>query len=291
MHVKCITIKCCGSVLCTLSASILMPFLACELCYYKYRFIHPSLYICLISARYLESWKISTCSTPFFNACYITSTILYSYLLIAELQPNPDPESFRTISQVNFDARGLKYHMSDHGITVLIPENAVTTEALLSIGVYYVNSFQLPKHHRLVSEVFWIKTSIPLKKNAELYVPHLVKVRDENDSNKLKFFMAPDVSTEYMQTFTQVPASSCSFEPESSYGKLVMEHFCSGCILERMDGNGLPLWYCITRVFPNNFEEKEKWRADIVFSYNLQSCLKVCTSHKCRKTCMQATYI
>ena len=165
--------------------------------------------------------------------------------------------------------------MSDHGITVIIPENAVTTETQLSIGVYYVNSFQLPEGHRLVSEVFWIKTSVPLQKNAELYVPHFVTIRDEEDSNKLRYFMAPDKE---VRTLTEVPANSCSFEPESSYGKLVMEHFCSGCILERIDGNGLPLCmrYLITRVFPHDSEEKRKWKADIVFSYALKSCLKVC---------------
>ena len=160
--------------------------------------------------------------------------------------------------------------MSDHGITVIIPENAVTTDALLSIGVYYVNPFQLPKGHRLVSDVFWIKTSVPLQKSAELHVSHFVA------GNELGFFLASDVSTgDDIQTLVGVPASSFSFEPESNYGKLVMDHFCSGCILERIDGNGLPLRYLVTRVFPNDFLEKNIWRADIVFSYALKSCLKV----------------
>ena len=170
--------------------------------------------------------------------------------------------------------------MTDHGITVIIPENAVTTEALLSIGVYYVNLFQLPKDHRLVSEMFWIKTSVPLKRNAELYVPHFVNVKDEKDSNKLGFFMASDVSTDDVQTLMmyKVPAKSCSFEPESSYGKLVVNHFCSGCILEEVpDSNGLPLQYLITRVFPTDSEKctSEKWMAEFVFSYALKSCLTV----------------
>ena len=208
------------------------------------------------------------------NSNYNTT---YSLSLIVELQLNPDPECFRTIiSQVKFDASGLKYHMTDHGITVIIPENAVTTETQLSIGVYYVNSFQLPEDHRLVSEVFWIKTSVPLQKSAELYVPHFVNIRDGNDSIKLGFFMASDVSTEDVQTLIEVPANTSSFEPGSSYGKLVMDHFCSGCILERIDGNGLPVRYLVTRVFPNDSEERKKWRADIVFSYALESCLKVC---------------
>ena len=171
--------------------------------------------------------------------------------------------------------------MSDHGITVIIPENAVTTEAQLNIGVYYVNTFQLPESHRLVSEVFWIKTSVPLQKSAELYVPHFVKVRDDNDSKKLEFFMAPDLSTEDVQTLTKVAENTSIFEPESCYGKLVMEHFCSGCILERIDSNELlPLRYLVTQVFPKDFRKLENWRAEFVFSYALKPCLMVCKQQK-----------
>ena len=203
--------------------------------------------------------------------------LYYNFLLVAELQPNLDPESFRTISEVNFDASGLKYHMPDHGITVIIPENAVTTETSLSIGVYYVKPFQLPEDHRLVSEVFWIKTSVrSLQKNVELYIPHFVSLRDEEDSNKLGFFMGSDVSTKDIQTFSEVPANISTFEPGSSYGKLVIDHFCSGCILERIYGNGLPLQYFVTKAFPNNSDESERWTADLVFSYALTSCRKVC---------------
>ena len=67
-----------------------------------------------------------------------------------------DIKSIRTIYKVNFDKNGLKYHLSNHGITVIIPENAVDRDALLRIGVYYVDLFQFPHGYRLVSDVFWI---------------------------------------------------------------------------------------------------------------------------------------
>ena len=111
--------------------------------------------------------------------------------------------------------------------------------------VYYVNSFQLPEDHRLVSEVFWIKTSAPLQKNAELYVPHFLSIRDDNDNSKLGFFMASDVSTKDVQTLTEAPANTSSFEPGSCYGKLVMDHFVLDASW-RGDGNGLLLQYLVT---------------------------------------------
>ena len=41
------------------------------------------------------------------------------------------PELCQKLIEVKFDARGLKHHLPDHGITVIIPENAVATEELL----------------------------------------------------------------------------------------------------------------------------------------------------------------
>ena len=185
------------------------------------------------------------------------------------------------MSKVKFDARGLKYHMPDHGITVIIPENAVDAEAQICIGIYYTEPSQLPQGYRLVSEVFWIETSVCLQKCVELYVPHFVEMRNESDSKKLSFLMASDESyiSSGVLDFIEAPTNSCTFEPGSCYGKVVLDHFCSGCILENVDVDKLPLQYHVTRVFPNDSDSctREKWKADFVFSYALPTCLKVCT--------------
>ena len=172
--------------------------------------------------------------------------------------------------------------MPDHGITVIIPENAVDAEAQICIGVYYIEPShdQLPKGHRLVSEVFWIYISVRLQKCVELYLPLFAEIRNENDSKKLSFFMTSDES--YMSSgvlkFVEAPTNSCTFEPGSCYGKVVLDHFCSGCILENVDVDKLPLRYCITKIFPKDYHSctNEEWKADFVFSYALPSCLKVC---------------
>ena len=193
---------------------------------------------------------------------------------------NPSVELFRTMSKVKFDARGLKHHMPDHGITVIIPENAIDAEAQICIGIYYTEPSQLPQGYRLVSEVFWIETSVRLQKRVELYAPHFVEIRNENDSKKLSFFMTSDESdtSSGVLDLIEAPNNSCTFEPGSCYGKVVLDHFCSGCILENVDVDKLPLQYCITRVFPIDYHSCtcERWEADFVFSYALPACLKVC---------------
>ena len=165
--------------------------------------------------------------------------------------------------------------MPDHGITVIIPENA---EGLLCIRIYDSKSIQFPASHRLVSEVFWIESSTYLQKNVELYVPHFVKVRNEEDSKKLSFFMVSDKSyTSSGALEFEASVNSCTFEPGSCYGKVVSGHFCSLCILENVNVGKLPLQYCVTRIFPNNSLSctHENWEADFVFSYVLPTCLKV----------------
>ena len=210
------------------------------------------------------------------NKVHITRTAEGSTLAT---QHQLNPESFRLMSKIKFDVRGLKHHLSDHGITVIIPENAVHGEGVLSIGVYYANSFQFPPQHRLVSAVFWIDCSVCLLKQVELYVPHFVKIA-KSDTNKLSFFLASDEF--YMHSgvlkFNRAPSHSYSFDPESSYGKLMMDHFCSGCILEKQSGDDLPLQYLLTCVLPNDCD-KPSWTADFVFSYPRSMCRKVCKKH------------
>ena len=171
--------------------------------------------------------------------------------------------------------------MPDHGITVIIPENAVDAEAKICIGIYYTEPSQFPQGYRLVSEVLWIETSVCLQKCVELYVPHFAEIRNENDSKKLSFFMTSDKScmSSGVSEFVEVPTDSCTFEPGSCYGKVVLGHFCSGCILENVNVDKLTLKYYVTRIFPNDSDScaHEKWKANFVFSYALPTCLKVCT--------------
>ena len=235
----------------------------------------------------------STCTFDFGYNKYVLVSICIRALacqFCSEFQtdgetPKPHPESvelFRTMSKVKFGAKGLKYHMPDHGITVIIPENAVDAEAQICIGIYYTKPSQLPQGYRLVSEVFWIETSVHLQKCVELYIPHYVEIRNENDSKKLSFFVTSDESDTSSSVsdlaFVEVPTNRCAFEPGSCYGKVVLDHFCSGCILEDVDVDKLPLRYCITRILPNDSHSHthKKWEADFVFSYAHPTCLKVC---------------
>ena len=192
-----------------------------------------------------------------------------------------NPSSFRTLREFEFDKTGLKCHLSDHGITIIIPENAINEDkALLRIGVYYIDSFQfLPEGYRLVSEVFWIDTNIPLHKNVNFYMPHFAQIKNNDDTKKLKFFLASDESFRNYGVFkftNAEPNHQYYFEP-GCYGKLVLSHFCSGCILEKIESSGLPLEYLVTTVIPTN-RDSSTWTADFVFSYALPICRKVCDS-------------
>ena len=122
----------------------------------------------------------------------------------------------------------------------------------ICIGIYYTEPSQLPQGYRCVSDVFWIETGVCLQKCVEFYVPHFAEIRNENDSKKLSFFMTSDES--YMSfgvsEFVEAPTNSCTFELGSCYGKVVLGHFCSGCIIENVDVDKLPLKYHVTRIFP-----------------------------------------
>ena len=200
-----------------------------------------------------------------------------------------NPSSFRTLHDFEFDKTGLKCHLSDHGITIIIPKNAINEEkAILCVGVYYADSFQFPENHRLVSEVFWIDSNIPLHKNVQFYMPHFVKIKSKNDTKKLKFYLASDELFRNYGVFKftdAAPNHQYSFEPDG-YGKLVLNHFCSGCILEKIDSNDLlPLEYLVFSVFPSD-RNRPSWTADFVFSYAIPTCREVCVKYKFGCICM-----
>ena len=220
----------------------------------------------------------------FHNSCMSQSTEFstgYDYGYMSQQVVMKDkfqnPKSFRKIHEFEFDKTGLKCHLPNHGISVIIPENAVNGKALLRIGVYFVDSFQFPEDYRLVSDVFWIDSNTPLHEKAtvQLYIPHCVMIKNKNDLKNLRVFLAPDVSFKRSGVFkfTEANKQSYSFEPDN-YGKLLMNHFCSGCILKK-ESSGLPLEYLVTRVIPIN-RDRPSWNADFVFSYALPTCQKVC---------------
>ena len=183
-----------------------------------------------------------------------------------------------------FDKRGLRYHSPDHGITIIIPEDAVICEARLRVGVSFVGPFNIPKSYRPVSAVFWIDINAPLLKCAELHMHHFVRLQNPEDTKKLSFFVAADesfITTGEFQ-FTKVEKSHSSFSHERAYGTLWLDHFCTLCQLEELDESSLPLEcrYYLTGVTPQNPEHFEGWQLDIVFSYALPTCFSVsaCTT-------------
>ena len=196
---------------------------------------------------------------------------------------------YSEVAFIEFDEKGLKYHSTDYGVTIIIPENAVSGKARLRMGVSLVGPFCLPKNYRLVSAVFWLDISVHLKKFAELHMPHFVRLQNEEDTKRLSFFLATDqsITTTGEYQFTRVQDYPSNFKPGSGYGTLWADHFCSGCIAEEMKESSLPLQYrcCLTGVTPESCDYFDGWQIDFVFSYALQSCYKV-SQHYSKYTIM-----
>ena len=51
------------------------------------------------------------------------------------------PGIFSEAASLEFDEWGLQYHYAEHGITIIIPEDAVSGKARLRVGVALVGPF------------------------------------------------------------------------------------------------------------------------------------------------------
>ena len=105
--------------------------------------------------------------------------------------------------------------------------------------------------------------------------------------------MAPDESYMSSEVLEFEASVNSTFEPGSCYGKVVLGHFCSGCILENVNVDKLPMQYCVTRIFPNNSHScaHEMWKADFVFSYALPTCLKVWMYYNTSECLIYSNYV
>ena len=168
------------------------------------------------------------------------------------------------------------YHSTDHGVTIIIPEDAVSGKARLQVGVSLVGPFRFPENYRPVSAVVWININVPLRKRAELHMPHFVLLENEKDTKKLGFFLASDQSFATCSEFVFLECNyPVSFKPGSTYGTLWVDHFCSGCILEEVDVKEAKHLYYIARAFPKD-RSQDEWMAEFVFSYCIPTCMEVC---------------
>ena len=175
------------------------------------------------------------------------------------------------------DATGLIYHSSQYGVTMIIPEGAVKTKAIVSIGVCFVSEkFEFEDDFVPVSPVVWAYINCQLTKPAELYIPHHIDVSNmEHPNSQLYLLTADDESFLKDKLFTFKHNKEIKMTIESMLVKFRPPHFCSNCIaIKGQAYTKIPKRYLIAKMEQRLLDHS--LLIDLCFLFEQKICKEVC---------------
>ena len=185
------------------------------------------------------------------------------------------------------DSSGQDYTITDHDITLRIPEGAVQEEKVhLEIGVTMYGPFHFPENTRPISPVVWlclVEEGAELQKPVHLILPHfLTKISNEQLYHHQVSFATANHDTDYVANQNSYEFRNSDIKPlfasadERSYGILVSKHFCFSCLIANQTPElARDAGYGMVRI-ETSFTPYSK-RSDIHFCavYLLNTCLMV----------------
>lgn len=194
-----------------------------------------------------------------------------------------DPPSNTTyiiggISVYSVDENGGKFYMSEHGVTVTIPEMAVPSgmRAKIKFAATLIAPVRFTNNAKPVSALIWLCMNVALQKPIKLQVPHYVNVKNESQSKTLQFAKSFIHSCDSTKMETMNVIEGGIFPVGESYGTIEINHFCFYCIqsIEAVDiPNNHYQIVTMKEIQPNIAENL--WIIHICIIPSLPTCFKV----------------
>ena len=181
--------------------------------------------------------------------------------------------------------RGLTHTISDHDITIKIPEGAVSEGETVHIefGVSMYGPFRFPENTRPISPIIWLcllEEDYELKEMFEISVPHFFmhlteqRIRDHQvhfAKAHHKHIQVKDKHASY--TFHQLDTQpSFIAKNDKHYAILESKHCCFLCLAKHTRNTyklAMDAGYCLVRIEPSPDE------VYFVATFSLSTCLQV----------------
>ena len=129
-------------------------------------------------------------------------------------------------------SRGATIQPLSTGISLYIPEQALSLDVDLLIRPCFSGPFELPAGYESASPAYLIQPNRKwqLHRPAALQIHHHARLRDEEDCEEMAFLSA-SIVPEYRQSepvyvFTEIKHSRGVFQPGSQVGNIDLQHFC-----------------------------------------------------------------
>ena len=182
------------------------------------------------------------------------------------------------------DYRGLRHTVSDHDITLRVPEGAVPEGEIvhLEVGVTMYGPFSFPENTRPISPIIWLclEEDYELKEKFEIYVPHFLMHLTEQriQHHQVCFAKAHheygmevknkhDTSYSFRQFGSQ---PSFIYKDEKHYAVLTSKHCCFLCLsAQNARELAMDAGYCLVRIQPSPL------KVQFLATFFLETCLNV----------------
>ena len=207
---------------------------------------------------------------------------------------NPVPLSSQT-----FDHHGGKLMIEDHGITIAIPQLAVSEgdEVDVRACASLTGPYMLPDGYELVSVFVCIEADYMFNKLVRITIPHFAAIENLDQSFNVVVLTANEndfVYNEYGDLVLQMHESvyDYQYEVNDDYCDYYTNHFCSKCLARRRSlifrlfnrlTSSAPreaAYYNRTRItvffcVPDDYASADDLSIELCICYSLKYCLQV----------------
>ena len=190
------------------------------------------------------------------------------------------PFLFHKVLEV--DCNGMKYLISDHSITVRIPEGAVAMgkKVVLEIGVTLYGPFSFSRNTQPISPIIWLcflKEDTELLKPFQVILPHFLLGVTDDEIQHHQIAFAKAHHNDYEDVQMTYEFHQCDTKPmfttseNRSYGILETKHNCFYCIqANKTPELAMKAGYCLVR-----FEDFLRQEIHFCVIYFLDTCVEV----------------
>ncbi len=133
-------------------------------------------------------------------------------------------------STIRFDQKGLFFHSEEHGVTVIIPENAVKGPATIQFTASRLwPNFKCAKgSYEPVSPFVYICTNDELSEPAQVHIPHYI---DGEDKENIVLLVKGHKENDMFEVL-----ENSKFHVNQTTACVVMKHFCVLCLAAAREG-------------------------------------------------------
>ena len=220
------------------------------------------------------------------NVCiklqYISLSLMITYLchafinfITVEINYAPSPLDTEylvgDIEAKMFDERGGVFHSYKHGVTVIVPPEAIPSGILaeLKFAATVVASVKFTDVTP-VSAIYWLCMDVTLKKPIQVRLPQKFV---ENDASTLQFAKSLHSSTKVIEPIMGV-IDGGKFNALENHAHIEVNHFCYYCIVRKLDPSKIPRNKYLV-VAMKCYEKEKIWRVDICVLPLIKTCLEV----------------